>query len=114
MPFINSKVTTTISKEQEAQLKKLLTDAAASILGKPESWLMLGFEPECNIYFRGDNNLPTAYVEVSIYGSENKAEFDKFTGKVCEAFENVMGISPDRVYVKFNAVSSWGWNGGLL
>lgn len=111
MPFIDSKVTTEVSKEQEQQLKDILIAAAGEILGKSEGWVMLGFEPEYTIYFRGDDNAPAAFVEVSIYGSENRQAFSAFTGKICDAFNKVLGISPDRVYVKYYATSNWGWNG---
>ena len=67
MPFIDSKVNTKVSKEQEQQLKDVLIAAAGEILGKSEGWVMLGFEPEYTIYFRGDE-APAAFVEVSIYG----------------------------------------------
>lgn len=111
MPFIDSKVTTEVSKEQQQQLQDMLIAAAGEILGKSEGWVMLGFEPEYTIYFRGDDKTPAAFVEVSIYGSENRQAFSAFTGKICDAFNKVLGISPDRVYVKYYATSSWGWNG---
>lgn len=111
MPFINSKISTGITKEQETEIKTLLGQAIQTIPGKSESWLMLGFEPEYTLYFRGDNSQPTAFVEVSVYGSENKQAFAALTGKICEIFNKVLGISPDHIYVKYEAVTNWGWNG---
>lgn len=112
MPFINSKISVKISKEQEIEIKTALGQAITAIPGKSESWLMLGFEDEYKLYFRGDDSEPTAFVEVSVYGGENSAAFDKLTGEICTIFNNVLGIAPDHVYVKYNAVSNWGWNGG--
>ena len=43
MPFINTKYSQKITSEQETELKTAL-GSAVSILGKTESWLMLGFE----------------------------------------------------------------------
>lgn len=43
MPFINTKYSQKITPEQETELKTAL-GSAVSILGKTESWLMLGFE----------------------------------------------------------------------
>ena len=45
MPFINSKISTPISIEQEQALKTRLGQAISIVPGKSESWLMLGFEP---------------------------------------------------------------------
>ena len=55
MPFINSKISTPISIEQEQALKTRLGQAISIVPGKSESWLMLGFEPNYNLYFRGSN-----------------------------------------------------------
>ncbi len=111
MPFINSKVNVKISKDQETQIKSKLGQAITAIPGKSESWLMVGFEDEYKLYFRGDNTQPTAFVEVSVYGSENPSAFTALTGKICGIYQEVLGISPDHVYVKYDAVKNWGWNG---
>ena len=88
MPFINSKISVAITDAQEQEIKTRLGQAIKTIPGKSESWLMVGFEPEYRLYFRGSNDEPTAMVEVSVYG-----------------------IAPDHVYVKYQAVANWGWNG---
>ena len=46
-------------------------------------------------------------VEVSVYGSENPSAFSKLTGQICDIFKDVLGIAPDHVYVKYQAVSNW-------
>lgn len=112
MPFINSKVSVKMTKEQEEEIKSALGQAISIIPGKSESWLMLGFEDEYKLYFRGDNSEPMAFVEVSVYGGENPAAFNKLTAKICEIFGEVLSIKADHIYVKYQAVSNWGFNGG--
>lgn len=114
MPFIDSKVSVSISEEQEKELKTRLGQAIALIPGKSESWLMTGFEDNYHLYFRGDNSQPIAYIEVKVYGSENSTAFDALTGEICKIFNEVLGIAPDHIYVKYEAVKNWGWNGGNL
>lgn len=111
MPFIDSKVSIKISREQEIELKTRLGKAIATIPGKSENWLMTGFQDEYHLYFRGDNSVPCAFVEVKVFGSENPTAFSKMTGEICSIFEEVLGISQDHVYVKYEAVANWGWNG---
>ena len=111
MPFINYKISTSLTEAQETEIKTRLGQAIQTIPGKSESWLMVGFEPDYKLYFRGSNAEPMAMVEVSVYGSENPAAFSKLTGQICDIFNDVLGISPDHVYVKYQAVSNWGWNG---
>lgn len=112
MPFINSKISTSVTKEQEQEIKTLLGQAITAIPGKSEGWLMIGFENEYSLYFRGDNSQPMAFVEVSVFGSENKQAFSEFTAKICDIYNKVLGIAPDHIYVKYEAVTNWGWNGG--
>lgn len=112
MPFINSKISTKITKEQETEIKAELGQAIKAIPGKSENWLMVGFEDEYTLYFRGDNSEPMAFVEVSVYGSENRQAFSTLTEKICEIYNRVLGISSDHIYVKYEATAHWGWNGG--
>lgn len=111
MPFINSKISVPVTDAQEKEIKTLLGKAIETIPGKSENWLMVGFEPEYRLYFRGSNAEPIAMVDVSVFGSENPSAFSKLTGEICTIFKDVLGISPDHVYVKYQAVSNWGWNG---
>ena len=97
MPFINSKISVALTDAQEQEIKARLGQAITAIPGKSESWLMVGFEPEYKLYFRGSND-PSAV--------------SKLTGESCKIFEDVLGIAPDHVYVKYQAVANWGWNGG--
>lgn len=111
MPFIHTTVTTAISNEQETQLKERLGKAIECIPGKSEQWLMLAFDEQKHMYFRGDNSEPIAFVDVSVFGEENKAAFSQMTGSICDIFNEVLGISPDNIYVKYEATKNWGWNG---
>lgn len=111
MPFINAKISKTITKEQETQIKTMFGEAITTIPGESENWLMVGLEPEYTLYFRGDNTEPMAFVEVSVFGGENKVAFEKLTEKICDIFQQVLSIASDHVYVKYEAVPNWGWNG---
>ena len=112
MPFIDSKVSVTITREQEEELKSRLGKAISIIPGKSESWLMTGFQDNYHLYFRGDNSQPMAFIEVKVYGSENPTAFDRLTGEITRIFGDVLSIPADHIYVKYEAVSSWGYNGG--
>jgi len=111
MPFIDSKVSVSISKEQEEELKSRLGQAISLIPGKSETWLMTGFEDSYHLYFRGDNSQPTAFIEVSIFGGQNRDAFEKLTAEITKIFGDVLGIAPDHMYIKYSATPDWGWNG---
>ena len=112
MPMITTKTTAEISKEQEIALKSKLGKAIAILPGKSEQWLMVSFEDNCRMYFKGDNSNPLAFVEVKVYGKISPSAADGLTAKICDIFDSVLGIAPADVYVKYEEVSMWGWNGG--
>ena len=111
MPFINTKYSGEITPEQEIDIKTGLGEAV-SILGKSENWLMVGFEPNCSLYFKGEKSEKIAFVEVSVYGSASKSAYEQFTAAVCKTLGNTLGVPADAVYVKYCPTENWGWNGG--
>ena len=109
MPFINTKVSCSMSPAQETSIKSKLGEAI-KLIGKSEGWLMLGFEDNCRLWFKGDNSKPTAYVEVALLGSASDKQYDTMTAEVTRIISDELGISPDRIYVKYEECSTWGWN----
>lgn len=109
MPFINTKVTTEISKEKEAVLKAEL-GKAITLIGKGEAYLMLGFEDNCRLWLGGNNDADMAYVEVSLLGRVTKENAGKLTAAICEIFQRELNIQGDKVYVKFSETDLWGYD----
>lgn len=110
MPFIDSKITLPVSQEKRETIKSEL-GKAISILNKPESFLMIGFEDNYDLYMAGKKLDKGAYVEVSLLGSASKTAYEDMTAKICELYERELGIPGSAIYVKYHGVSEWGWNG---
>ena len=111
MPMISTKTIVAISGEQELTLKSELGKAISILSGKSEQWLMLSLEDKCRLYFKGDNSKPIAYVEVKVFGKIDYSQSNKLTAKICEILDNVLGIDASIVYIKYEEVDMWGWNG---
>lgn len=111
MPCIETKVNVKISKEQEKTLKEQFGKAISLLPGKSESWLMLSFFDEATLYFKGKNDLPIAFVEVKIFGKASDEAYDNLTAKICEILNSVLSIDPSCIYVKYEEVEHWGYNG---
>lgn len=111
MPFINSKISFKITKEQEESIKCKLGKAIELIPGKSETWLMVGFEEEYTLYFKGIASEKIAYIEVKIFGGASDNAYDNLTTAICNIYEEELGIPKDKIYVKYEEVSHWGWNG---
>ena len=110
MPFINSKITVPLSEEKKDTLKTEL-GKAISLLGKPESYLMLGFEENYSLYFAGKKLDKGAFVSVQLFGSTNSDSCNKMTAKICDIFKNELDIPGDAIYVTYQGIKDWGWNG---
>lgn len=109
MPFINTKTNVPVSKEKEIAVKNRLGQAISLLPGKSENWLMVGFEPETSLYFRGNGDQNIAFVEVSVYGSASKAACDKLTAAITDILREELDI--EQVYIKYGEVEIWGFNG---
>ena len=110
MPFINVKTNVPVAQDKKESIKSALGKAITAIPGKSEGWLMVGIEPEYDLWFKG-SDAPAAMVEVSVFGSASASAYNALTAKVTEILGSDLGISPDRVYVKYFETSNWGWNG---
>lgn len=111
MPFIGSKVSMKISKEKEETIKKRLGEAIELIPGKSEEFLMVGFEDEYSLYFRGEKLEKGAFIEIKIFGAASKESYAKLTTAICNIYEEELEIPQDKIYVKYEEVKDWGWNG---
>ena len=112
MPFINTKLSVPLSAEKEAALKAAYGKAIEILPGKTERWLMLDFTDNCRMWLGGKGDAPTAYVEVSIYGSADAKSYDRLTGEITRILGSELGIPAERVYVRYSETENWGWNGG--
>lgn len=111
MPYISTKTNVVISKEKEIAIKEKLGTAIELIPGKSENWLMCEFEGDQTLYFKGDGSSNIAFIEVKIFGKSTKEAYAALTKKVTEIVSEELDIASDKIYVKYEEVSVWGWNG---
>lgn len=111
MPFINTKTNINITDKKREELKIKFGKVIEIIPGKSENWLMLGFEDNVKMYFKGDDSQPIAFVEVKIFGSSTTEAYESLTKEITKVLNDVLNILPENIYIKFEEVSNWGWNG---
>ncbi|MBQ8503537.1 MAG: hypothetical protein IJ491_04580 [Clostridia bacterium] len=109
MPLITTKVSTEITKEKEISLKSEF-GKAIELIGKSENWLMVEFQDNCRLYFKGDD-APCAMIEVDLFGKASDSGYDALTQKITEIVEAELGIPKDRIYVKYSEIGHWGYSG---
>lgn len=110
MPFIDSKITMSVPQDKRDVLKSELGKAIA-ILNKPESFLMLGFEDNYDLYMSGKKLDKGAYVSVSLSGNGTSLAYEEMTARICQLYEAELGIPANNIYVTYHGVNDWGWNG---
>ncbi|MBO4356124.1 MAG: hypothetical protein J5850_04650, partial [Clostridia bacterium] len=93
-----------------AELKEQFGKAITVIPGKTENWLMVNIEDKKTMFFSGDG-APCAIAEVKLFGKAADRDLDNLTAVLCRAIGSSLGVSEKRIYVKYEFVDHWGWNG---
>ena len=110
MPYISTTTNVKISDESEARIRAALGNSISEIRGKSERWLMLSFRDSVRMAFSGDTS-PTAMIEVEIFGSASEGEYSRLTAKITDVISEELKIPKNRIYVKYEEISTWGWSG---
>jgi phenylpyruvate tautomerase PptA (4-oxalocrotonate tautomerase family) len=72
---------------------------------------MLSFEDQSSMYFKGLSDKGIAFVEVKLFGKASSDAYNKLTNAITIILEKELDINPDCIFVKYEEVSNWGWNG---
>lgn len=111
MPFIDSKITLKLTDAQKEELKTEL-GKAISLLNKPESYLMVGILDGYDLFMAGKKLDKGAFISVQVLGDINSSQSDKMTAEICRIVSDKLGIPGGNVYVTYQGIHDWGWNGG--
>ena len=114
MPYIVTRTNTIITPETSEKLKAKLGVAISNIPGKSEAWLMVENIGDCDLYFKGKNDTVIVYAEVNIYGGARGSDYNNLTSALTDIYTELLGASPENVYVKYEETQHWGWNGSNL
>lgn len=113
MPFIDSKITGTVSEEKK-ELMKTRFGQAISLLHKPESYLMVGFSDQYDLFLGGKKLEKGAYISVSLYGSAKQEDYENMTQEITRILNEELGIPAGNIYVTYHEITDWGIGGHLL
>ncbi len=110
MPYIQLRTSKEITREKEKLIKERLGESI-ELIGKTEEWLMVEFVSNVHLYFRGEENISGAYVEVKIFGTCDNRCYQEFTKQVCQILNEELGLKPENIYISYGEYRNWGWNG---
>ena len=114
MPFIKVRVSCPILAQQEVELKCRMGKAIELIPGKSEEYLLLSFESDSHLWLRGEKERPIGYIEAAIFGNEDHVGYPAFTAEVTNIFHEVLGISPENLYILYEDISAWSVAGQFI
>lgn len=110
MPFIDAKITVAADSAAKEALKSEF-GKAMSLIGKSETYLMVGIEDNYDLWMGGSKIDKGAYVAVSLLGNASSADYEKMTGVICDILSEKLALDPAKVYVTYHPIADWGWNG---
>ena len=106
MPLLNISTNTKIKNEQTLLAKS--SNFISSLIGKPETFVMVKLTDSLPMYFAGTDEL-CAFIEIKSIGSLIPSKMSK---PICEFFSAELNIPTERIYIFFQDVDSsmWAWN----
>ena len=114
MPFVQAKISKKLSDSERSSLQKELTTIIQDELNKPAGFIMTGIEDGYNLWL-GNSRLDNgAMISVQQFGSANRDAYNAITQRICDYLKNSLGTPSDKVYVTFQSINEWGWNGQLF
>ena len=110
MPLLSVTTNVAVSEADRDSVILGLSAAVASMLGKPESYVMVSLRDEESLSFAGTTE-PCAYLELKSIGLPAD-QTKTFSSQLCSEMESRLGVAADRVYIEFSDAQRhlFGWN----
>jgi len=114
MPYLSIRTNVMMDDAGQKTLLKKASQTVASVLGKPESYVMVNLDSGNTMLFAG-SDAPLAYLQLKSLGLP-EARTSDFSQTLCELMQTELGIEPGRVYIEFAGPERhmWGWNRGTF
>lgn len=108
MPYIRTSTNISIDDIKLSNIKSKMGEAI-KLMGKSEDWLMLEFNDNAKMYFKGNKDNPIAFLDVKVLGSVNNS--DEMTRELTNIISSELGIAQNNIYISYQGYSEWGYNG---
>ena len=113
MPYIEIRTNVPIDRDRSEVLRNLLGREIELLPGKSEQWLMTSLRGG-EYMALGGRCEPCVMVQVSLFGSADASAYDRMTASLCEKLRLALNVPENRIYIKYEEVSHWGWNGSTF
>lgn len=114
MPMVDARISVKLDESQDALVHKALTQAAATALGKPLMYVMASVEEGADLWMGGKKLEQGAYIHVRSFGSISPDAAAAFTKQATSFLASNLGLDPSGIYVSFEGIGEWGWQGRMF
>lgn len=111
MPYCEVITTKKVDRSCVAEYSHALAEIIEMVPGKSERWVMVHIEDEAKMAFAGADDEPAAMITLKTFGDLDSGQYDMLTREFCAAAERLLSVPADRVYVVYEPIVHWGWNG---
>jgi phenylpyruvate tautomerase PptA (4-oxalocrotonate tautomerase family) len=114
MPLLKIQTNAPIDADTQKTLVGKASQQVASMLGKPERYVMVSLEHNPAMLF-GGSDAPLAYLELKSIGLPESRTAELSQG-LADLMNAELQLPADRVYIEFADAprAMWGWNGGTF
>ena len=95
--------------DKQAVMRHASTEVA-SMLGKPESYVMIILNTDMDMQF-GGSEAACAHLKLKSLGLDESQTTD-YSQRLCKLVEASLGVPPQRTYIEFSGPARhlWGWD----
>ena len=111
MPYCEIITSRKVCSDSEILLSKEFVRIIELIPGKSERWVMTHIEDDARMCFAGNSDDACAMLTVKTFGELTSPQYDMLTKEFCAAVSRLLNLSADRIYVTYQPIKNWGWNG---
>jgi phenylpyruvate tautomerase PptA (4-oxalocrotonate tautomerase family) len=114
MPMLKIQTNQAVAAEHRQSLVSKASQTVATLLGKPERYVMVSLEYNPDMLF-GGSDAPLAYLELKSIGLP-ESKTPQFSSGLATLLHEELGLAADRVYIEFADAprAMWGWDGGTF
>ena len=112
MPYLQVHVGKQLTSEQKRALADMIAEKMPILPGKNKFNAIIEISGACDMYNAGEPR-EMIFVDVRLMGPSPFEAKDQFVAELSAAFNELIGIAPDRQYYNFIELSEWGAGGHL-
>lgn len=114
MPMLKIQTNQAVAPDRRQALVSKASQTVATLLGKPERYVMVSLEHNPAMLF-GGSDAPLAYLELKSIGLP-ESKTPQLSSGLATLLHDELGLAADRIYIEFADAprAMWGWDGATF